>query len=100
MMELTKDIVESVVADKSHKFSSWNRKSIGDFISIWETRHSMAIDFHHDSRLEVLAKSILDFVAERPPENLRMYAGPYDEGNFGFLYDTETHEFVQMIGTE
>lgn len=97
-MNLTKEQVNRIVADRTSHFSSWNNESIKSFISVWEDRLRMAVEYHKDKRLISLAKEILEFVTTRDPSNIRMYVGRPKEGSFGFLYDKKSHEYLQMAG--
>ena len=60
----------------------------------------MAIEYHKDSELETLAGAVLAFIGGRDPGNIRMYVGRPNDESYGFLYDIESKEFLQMIETD
>ena len=96
-MKLTKDDVQRIVNDPSAHMSQFDERQKANFIDVWETRLTMAISYHKRGDLQQLAESVLQFVKSRPVAAFRLYSYRQGGEGIGFLFDTETGDFFQII---
>jgi len=96
-------MVHGITNDASVHYSQFDVQGKNNFIEVWELRLKDAIDYHKRDDLRRSAEGILAFVKERPSCVLRLYV--YMEGqerqpipkHCGFLFDTQTKEYFQIL---
>jgi len=96
MKALTQYEVDAVVKAQK-EYSKFSPEDLNNFIQIWKLRLNDALLSHKREDLAQLARSVITFAETATPGNLGLYVCNSEEfGSVGFLYDDETHKFLQI----
>lgn len=99
MKPLTQDEVKKIVGEAAltTHCSRFDPEQLSKFIEIWKTRLEYAVTYHKRDDLVRLAEVVIAFAENSRHNDLRLFSCASERtGRVGFLYDTQTRDFLQI----